>query len=274
MKYIFLDIDGTLLSHTASGVPESALNALKIAKQNGHKIFLCTGRSLAQAKSFLNYDVDGFVFCAGSVVYANGKRVFEKIFIQDDIDSLINKFNMLGIGYCLDGDAGAYMDSIGKQQMKKHFGGSKDSESVLEKMLLEGGFFDLDQRDVRDNIGKVCMYGEDFEKFEQFSELVKDQYSVTYTVVNHEASLYCAEITYLNINKSSGMKIVLDLFNEDYSNTVGIGDSSNDVEMLKDANIGVAMGNAQQIAKDSADFVTTDILDDGIYNAFKKIGII
>ena len=274
MKYIFLDIDGTLLSHTASGVPESALNALKIAKQNGHKIFLCTGRSLAQAKSFLNYDVDGFVFCAGSVVYANGKRVFEKIFIQDDIDSLINKFNMLGIGYCLDGDAGAYMDSIGKQQMKKHFGGSKDSESVLEKMLLEGGFFDLDQRDVRDNIGKVCMYCEDFDKFEQFSELVKDQYSVTYTVVNHEASLYCAEITYLNINKSSGMKIVLDLFNEDYSNTVGIGDSSNDVEMLKDANIGVAMGNAQQIAKDSADFVTTDILDDGIYNAFKKIGII
>ena len=44
-KYLFFDIDGTLLSDVTHTVPQSAIEAIKKAKENGHHCFLCTGIS-------------------------------------------------------------------------------------------------------------------------------------------------------------------------------------------------------------------------------------
>ncbi|WP_443627086.1 HAD hydrolase family protein [Catenibacterium sp.] len=44
-KYLFFDIDGTLLSDVTHTVPQSAIEAIKKAKENGHHCFFCTGRS-------------------------------------------------------------------------------------------------------------------------------------------------------------------------------------------------------------------------------------
>ena len=56
--------------------------------------------------------------------------------------------------------------------------------------------------------------------------------------------------------------------------TYGIGDSINDLEMLQCVGHGIAMGNATQVAKDAAEYVTTDIHEDGIMNALKHYGLI
>jgi hypothetical protein len=55
---------------------------------------------------------------------------------------------------------------------------------------------------------------------------------------------------------------------------IAFGDGANDIDMLEYAGIGVAMGNASDIAKASADMVTERIDADGIYLALKKIGLI
>jgi hydroxymethylpyrimidine pyrophosphatase-like HAD family hydrolase len=55
---------------------------------------------------------------------------------------------------------------------------------------------------------------------------------------------------------------------------MAFGDAANDISMLEYANIGIAMGNASDEVKKHADFVTTDIDDDGIYNALKYFQII
>ena len=46
-KYVFLDIDGTLYSPQIGKIPDSAMDAIRQARANGSKVFLCTGRSLA-----------------------------------------------------------------------------------------------------------------------------------------------------------------------------------------------------------------------------------
>ena len=43
-KIIFADIDGTLFDHETGKIPASACEALRQARENGHRIFLCTGR--------------------------------------------------------------------------------------------------------------------------------------------------------------------------------------------------------------------------------------
>ena len=57
-------------------------------------------------------------------------------------------------------------------------------------------------------------------------------------------------------------------------NSIAVGDSGNDLEMIKAAGVGVCMGNGSDDVKAAADLVTTDVNDDGIYNAFVKLGLI
>ena len=55
---------------------------------------------------------------------------------------------------------------------------------------------------------------------------------------------------------------------------MAFGDGGNDIEMLRYAGIGVAMGNADDAVKAAADYVTTSVDDDGIMNALKHFGLI
>ena len=55
---------------------------------------------------------------------------------------------------------------------------------------------------------------------------------------------------------------------------MAIGDGENDLEMLKQCKNSVAMGNAINEVKEIASYITSDINEDGIYNAFKKFNII
>jgi len=55
---------------------------------------------------------------------------------------------------------------------------------------------------------------------------------------------------------------------------MAFGDHENDIEMLKGVGIGVAMGNAQQVAKTAANYVTASNNEDGIAQALKHYGII
>jgi hydroxymethylpyrimidine pyrophosphatase-like HAD family hydrolase len=55
---------------------------------------------------------------------------------------------------------------------------------------------------------------------------------------------------------------------------VGIGDSGIDIDMIEFCGIGIAMGNAEEEVKQIADWVTSDIDDDGILHAFEYVGVI
>lgn len=55
---------------------------------------------------------------------------------------------------------------------------------------------------------------------------------------------------------------------------MAFGDGDNDIDMLRYAHIGVAMGNAGENVKTHADYVTACVDDDGIYKALKVYGLL
>jgi hypothetical protein len=55
---------------------------------------------------------------------------------------------------------------------------------------------------------------------------------------------------------------------------MAFGDGGNDIPMLKHAKVGVAMGNSMPTVKENADYVTTNIDEDGVYNALKHYNVI
>ena len=71
-------------------------------------------------------------------------------------------------------------------------------------------------------------------------------------------------------NKGTGIEKVCELLSEDVKNTFAFGDSINDMEMIQTAGTGIAMGRCADEIANIADFVTTHLEDDGIWNALKR----
>lgn len=82
------------------------------------------------------------------------------------------------------------------------------------------------------------------------------------------------EIGLAGTNKGTAIVRVLDILGLDAADAVGIGDSWNDAEMFDVVGSPVAMGNADPALKERAGNVTTDVLDDGVWNAFVKLGLV
>ena len=82
------------------------------------------------------------------------------------------------------------------------------------------------------------------------------------------------DFTQKNLSKASAVAVLLDALGLNLEDTFAFGDSFNDIEILHYCQTGIAMGNAVDELKAVADYVTTAVTDDGIFNAFKHFGLI
>lgn len=76
------------------------------------------------------------------------------------------------------------------------------------------------------------------------------------------------------VQKLLALKKVADLLHIDMKDTIAFGDGLNDIEMLQAAGTGVAMGNGKDIVKSVADFTTTHVDNEGIYEGLKKLALL
>ena len=89
----------------------------------------------------------------------------------------------------------------------------------------------------------------------------------------HE-DLIVLEIGQAGHSKASGIERLCASLGIAKEDTYAFGDSANDVEMLEFVAHGIAMGNGTDVAKNAAEFITTDIHRDGIWNGLKHYGLI
>lgn len=275
-KYIFLDVDGTLYSPLAGMTPDSAIHALKEARKKGCRIFLCTGRSLAEAKTYLHYDVDGFIFGAGSMVYAEGKRIYDHPIKKEDVTWIKHKIQELGMGYSLEGSAGAYCDKKGYEAVLWYYsGGETDPAIQLERAQANCMYEEKYGNEDSDAIYKVCGFGQDWDR--QYPPLEKalfSPYILTKSMDLKDRHFCIGEVSDGSITKETGIEKILEYYHASKDEAMGIGDSDNDIPMFRACGLGIAMGNGTEGIKEQAQYITTDILEDGVYNAFVYAGIL
>lgn len=263
MKYIFLDIDGTLFSPELGGIPESTKTALKLARENGSKIFLCTGRCLAGCNQYLTMDVDGFIFGAGAMVYADKKRIYDHPLTKEEEQTLKDLIHKFGMGYAAEGQAGGYCDEFGYDVLSRYFGSH----------VADNCFYPEIYEHPEEKIYKVCAYVKHGGDFTDIRNSLPEKFIMTVTVRDPQFD-DCAEITNAAITKATGIQRILDHYGASREDSIGIGDSENDIPMIEYCGLGIAMGNAMEPVKKKADWITTPILEDGILNAFKHAGVI
>ena len=82
------------------------------------------------------------------------------------------------------------------------------------------------------------------------------------------------DITALEADKGKGLVAMAQYSGFNVDETMAFGDGGNDISIIRQAGIGVAMGNANESAKEAADYVTSSVDEDGIKNALVHFGII
>lgn len=79
------------------------------------------------------------------------------------------------------------------------------------------------------------------------------------------------EVNPRGVNKAQGLQVVCDVLGIQRDQVIAIGDSRNDIAMIKWAGLGVAMGNAQPEVKSAADVITTRLEEDGVAHIVRKV---
>lgn len=270
-KYLFLDIDGTLVGFNGV-MPPSALEALKKAHKNGHKLVICTGRQLSQVYPWLLKEVpfDGLILSGGAMVISDGKTVAHHFIERDGLKRLVNYFESHKTAYYLQTQGFLVSKQWCVDRTLALFEKLGYSENDL--LTLFGKTVIDDNAENRDDVEKLIYYDSGVD-FSDVQNNIGDEFHIVgYSFGNLGNT--SGEISKNGVNKASGIDEYLNYCGGNINDAFAFGDAENDLEMFGSVNTGIAMGNACDKLKKLASYVTSDIDDDGLYNAFSHFGLI
>jgi hypothetical protein len=259
MKLVAFDLDMTLFDHSNYTIPESALKAVELIKKGGNKVAIASGRNMHNKHGQPFLDIikpDAVVEFNGSRAVVLDKVIYNHLFDRDLLNRLIDFVveNNYAVGMT-SGDKDYYFNKefIQKEDMLRW--GQSDRNFQDPELLKQ-----LD-------INTLCYIGPKEGAFnieKSFPELKLPLFS----------GEWGADIIEKEVSKFNGVSEVAKYFGIDNKDIITFGDAMNDYEMIKNAGVGVAMGNAHEKLKEVADIVTDDIGNDGVFNACKKLGLI
>lgn len=261
IKAIFFDIDGTLLSFKQPRhIPISTLLALKELHKKGIKLFIATGRSAMQIdmlKDHLPFEFDGYVSLNGQYCYNKDKIIHQQTIPTEDIAACLPYLQQSKIGCNFVELDYIYLNTVTDKvtEVWKTFGRPVSDNTM-----------DTPNRALTNPTYQLCAYVTDEEEAELLKHLPNCK-----AVRWHPGF---ADIIPKTGGKNIGIQKILDYYGIDISEAMAFGDGGNDIDMLKYVGTGIAMGNAEDDVKASADYVTTSVDDDGIMNALNHFGII
>lgn len=259
-KCFFFDVDGTLLPFGKS-IPDSAVYSIKAAQALGSRCFIASGRSIAELPRFPMLAFDGYICSAGATIIVDDKLIYSAHIERGAFDSLFRYLSEKGFYVISQTDKATYLSKdawdMFTRQLMKHIGRLVELNGLVISDTVPGD----------ENVKKVLFLSDD----DGYGvDRVRKEIDPMFTVVNNTVGLpqeIMAEIVLSGISKATGIEKVLSYFGVDRSDSVAIGDGSNDIEMVEYADIGIAMGNSSGDLKAVADYITTDIEEDGIKNA-------
>lgn len=276
-KIIFADIDGTLFDHETGKIPASACEALRQARENGHRIFLCTGRPLPDITGDLRQlPLSGMVLACGAHIIAEGETIFEQNFPTGDLKRLIAFMQEHHIEFKLEGSRRNYLTPLAYSLFQGIFTEQPDDSELARAAMADVGMFpfsDIAEADLG-QILKLYLFSKDPSALEALSQALPPHIQC-FLYENMERDLANGEITLRNITKAAGIDRVLAFYGDcGLKDTIALGDSLNDMKMIRHAGVGIAMGNAVDALKENADYVTKDIAEDGFAYALRQMHLI
>ena len=256
IKAVFFDIDGTLVSFTTHTVPESARRAIGELRQRGVKVFISTGRLLKHVSIVSDIEVDGYITVNGSYcITAAGDVIFERAFTRQTVERVIDLAEQYGFDLNVMTHDNMYVTGMGERV-----------QYIAKMINIMPEVTDVRAIAATQSVVQMCPYI-DNELEQKIMPLLPD------CVGSRWIDLFM-DLNLKGVDKSLGISEVMKYYGMDLSQAMAFGDGGNDIPMVRDAAIGVAMGNACDELKQVADYVTSSVDEDGVERALEHFGLI
>jgi Cof subfamily protein (haloacid dehalogenase superfamily) len=252
---IVLDLDGTLLRNDKT-VSAKTLEALKNFEKMGKQIVIATARPPRLAGFTLPEELqrEFMIFYNGAEIYHNKQKIYSKYISMESVNSirkfLTDKNNECRVCFEINNRLYSNFDVEG------FFG-------KIEHELIDLSIFELL------TTTKILIDTNSIDNIAVFeSELPHD----CTMIVTDNGSL--GQIMAQGVNKLNALKEIIEKLGTSLDRVLFFGDDINDIELIKECGIGVAMGNAASEVKEAADYVTTSNEEDGIAVFLKKFSMV
>lgn len=263
-KILFLDLDQTLLRDDKS-VSEKNREAIHTALKKGNYIVLATGRPVDSGRRVvkeLGLSQPGCYMIAynGGLIYdcAADKVLVEHTMSIEDVEYLFQKAE----------EDGLYIQTYTQNYI------------ITQKRTRETQYY-IDHTGMECKVGEVASLIDDephkvlLIELEDHEKLVRFKEKNAQWAEQHSECFFSSpqylEYCPKGVNKGSGVEYIRKLLNVKKENTIGVGDEENDIPLLQQAAIGIAVKNASDTVKEAADFVTEhDNNEDAIAEVIEK----
>ena len=264
MKYLILDVDGTL-TNSKKELTDKTYEALMDIQERGHKIVIASGRPTPGIGWIVDRlklrEYGGYALCFNGAKVLDLKEnriIYQNIFPKEYIAPLYE--------YAVRNDMGMITY---EGDMVIH-GTRPDDYMRFEARL---NFMELRQVDnftdyVTFDVNK-CLFTATPQKAPALEKEMADMYKDKLSIYRSEE--FFIEAMPLGVDKAASLDKLFSAIGVDVSDTIACGDGFNDMSMIQYANVGVCMKNGQQVVKDAADYVTEKTNDeDGLVEVIDK----
>ena len=274
-KVFFIDIDGTLVNYE-NAIPQSAIDAIRKARSNGHKVYVCTGRSRAEVyENIWNIGLDGMIGGNGAYVEDAGRVIIHQHITEEQCRHIVDWLQDRKHEFYLESSNGLFgsenFEKASEPVLKLYMGRKgKDASNVTVRSIFPNMIFDGEL--YRDDVDKISFILNSYQDYIDASEEFKDLNVGTWGGAG-ELALF-GDFYSKGITKAHAISVLLEHLGMKQEDTIAFGDAKIDIPMLEYCKIGVAMGNGGEEIKAMADYVTDSVDEDGLYKAFVNLGLI
>ena len=273
-KIIFIDVDGTLVDYQNT-LPKSAVTAIRRARERGHRVYICTGRSKAEVyPNIWDIGLDGMIGGNGSYVEDHGTVVMHQLITSAQARHIVDWLHSRGLEFYLESNSGLYasehFEEDGLRAIQEYSARKGRPSNITIRDAFPDMIFGADL--YRSDLNKVSYVLGSYQDFLDAQVEFPDLENNTWGGAG-ETALF-GDLGVKNITKSHAVHELLSYLGANIADTIAFGDAKIDIPMLECCSYGVAMGSGGEEIKAIADYITDDVDKDGLYKAFEYLNLI
>jgi cof-like hydrolase len=270
IKLIASDLDGTMFEK-GNVIPETNLKAINDINNSNINFTICTGKTYSLFKNICQDIGTGYgIFGNGNQIInlKTGEEIYRKLLKNEDVLFCINTAKKLNLHVHLYTNKEVITEKLLYMDLR-NFELTKNDKNIDLEFKIVTDIQEYIEKENPEILKLVISAEKDLASFKnEFAKNKNLQVNLIRKVDKYRDEIIGKEYEYLDImpagiNKEQALEVLENYLKIDKSEVLVIGDNLNDLEMIKDSGVGIAVANAYDEVKEVANYTTTTTAQNG-----------